>query len=114
MPARLGGVKVAWWFLIAAGGFEIIMALCLKYSNGWSRVAPSVGGIIAAAFSMGLLTMALKTLPVSTGYAIWTGIGALGVTLVGIIYFHENASPVRLFCLGLLFAGMLGLRFFKG
>ncbi len=90
------------------------MAICLKYADGWTKLVPSALGIVAAIFSMSLLTVALRNMPVSTGYAIWTGIGAFGVTVVGICYFHESASPLRLFCMALLFAGMLGLRLIEG
>ena len=105
---------MAWWFLLAAGMFEVAMAVSLKFADGWTKLWPSVGGIVAAIFSMTLLTIALRTMPVSTGYAVWTGIGAFGVTVVGILFFHDSASPMRLFCMALLFAGMLGLRLIEG
>lgn len=86
------------------------MAIALQYTEGWARLGPSVIGLVAALGSLFLLTMALKQLPVGTAYAIWTGIGALGVTLIGIIAFHESASPLRLFCIAAIIGGIIGLK----
>src|SRR5690606_29965567 len=79
------GQDMAWFMLVAAGVVEIAMAISLKFAAGWTRLWPSVGGLAAALASVALLTFAVKSLPVTTAYAIWTGIGAVGVTLVGIL-----------------------------
>lgn len=100
---------MAWLILIAAGVVEIAMAISLKYAAGWTRLWPSVVGLTAALSSVFLLTFALKSLPMTTAYAIWTGIGALGVCLVGILVFGESADPLRLLCLTLIFGGMIAL-----
>lgn len=100
---------MAWFVLVVAGIVEIVMAIALKYAAGWTRLWPSVLGIAAALSSVVLLTLAVKQLPVTTAYAVWTGIGAVGVTLVGIILFGESAHPLRLTCLAMVFAGMIGL-----
>lgn len=93
-----------------AGLFEIGFALGLKYSDGFSRLWPSVLTIGLAGVSLWFLTQALKTIPVGTGYAIWTGIGALGVTIAGIALFGDSASWSRLACIGLIVAGVIGLK----
>lgn len=100
---------MAWLILIAAGVVEIAMAISLKYAAGWTRVWPSIFGLTAALASVFLLTLAVKNLPVTTAYAIWTGIGALGVSLIGIAVFGESAHPLRLLCLSLIFGGMIAL-----
>ncbi len=100
---------MAWLALIAAGAFEIAMAISLKYADGWTRFWPSVSGLAAALISVLLLTLAVKNLPVTTAYAIWTGIGAVGVSVIGIVAFGESAHPLRLLCLSLIFGGMIAL-----
>jgi quaternary ammonium compound-resistance protein SugE len=103
-------VRVSWVYLLLAGVFEIGFALGLKYSEGFTRLWPSLFTVVLAAISLWLLTLALKTIPVGTGYAIWTGIGALGVALAGIVLFGDSASPARLVCVGLIVAGVVGLK----
>jgi Membrane transporters of cations and cationic drugs len=105
---------MAWIALIAAGLFEIAMAISLKHADGWTRLWPSVLGIAAALTSIWLLTLAVKSLPVTTAYAIWTGIGAVGVSLVGIAAFGESAHPLRLLCLTAIFGGMIALHLLEG
>lgn len=100
---------MAWFVLIAAGIVEIGMALALKYAAGWSRPVPSTLGIAAALASVFLLTLAVKHLPVTTAYAVWTGIGAVGVSLIGIVVFGESTHPIRLLCIAAIFGGMIGL-----
>lgn len=102
---------MAWIWLLGAGIVEIIMAISLKYSEGWTRIGPSIIGLAASMVSIGMLTMAVKTLPIGTAYAIWTGIGAIGVTLIGILVFHEDTSWLRLACMALIFIGIIGLKF---
>lgn len=100
-----------WVLLIIAGVFEIIWATGLKYTEGFTRLWPSVGTLAAMTVSMVLLAQALKTIPVGTGYAIWTGIGAAGTACMGIVLFSESRDVVRLLCIGLIVAGIVGLKF---
>ncbi len=102
---------MAWIWLIGACIAEIVMAISLKYSMGWTRIGPSILGLLASCVSIGMLTMAVKTLPIGTAYAIWTGIGAIGVTLIGILVFDEDTTLLRLGCMALIFAGIIGLKF---
>ncbi|MCW3481559.1 multidrug efflux SMR transporter [Neisseriaceae bacterium JH1-16] len=101
---------MAWLLLLAAGLVEIAMALALKYADGGSRPGMLALGLGAALVSLVLLTGALKTLPVGTAYAIWTGIGAIGITLIGILLLGESFAPLRLGCIALIFAGIAGLK----
>ncbi|NIK08557.1 quaternary ammonium compound-resistance protein SugE [Xanthomonas arboricola] len=99
-----------WIYLLLAGLFEIGFAMGLKYSDGFTRLWPTLLTIGLAGISLWFLTQALKTIPVGTGYAIWTGIGALGVTIAGIALFGDSASWSRLACIGLIVAGVIGLK----
>ncbi|WP_126968572.1 DMT family transporter [Xanthomonas arboricola] len=99
-----------WIYLLLAGLFEIGFAMGLKYSDGFTRLWPTVLTIGLAGISLWFLTQALNTIPVGTGYAIWTGIGALGVTIAGIALFGDSASWSRLACIGLIVAGVIGLK----
>jgi quaternary ammonium compound-resistance protein SugE len=101
---------MAWALLIAAGLLEIVWAVALKDADGFTRLWPSVVGIAAAWISFGLLTLALRTLSVGTAYAIWTGIGVLGVAVAGIVAHGESSSPARLVFLALILAGVIGLK----
>jgi quaternary ammonium compound-resistance protein SugE len=101
---------MAWALLIAAGVLEIVWAIALKDADGFTRLWPSVIGIAAAWISFGLLTLALRTLPVGTAYAVWTGIGVLGVAAAGILAHGESSSPERLGLLALILAGVIGLK----
>jgi quaternary ammonium compound-resistance protein SugE len=100
-----------WLLLMIAGVFEIIWATGLKYTEGFTRLWPSVGTLAAMAISMILLAQALKTIPVGTGYAIWTGIGAAGTAIMGIALFGESRHVVRLVCIALIVTGIVGLKF---
>ncbi|MGH8063497.1 MAG: quaternary ammonium compound efflux SMR transporter SugE [Pseudoxanthomonas sp.] len=102
-----------WIYLLLAGIFEIGFAIGLKYTEGFTRLWPSVGTVIAAGISLWLLTQALRTIPVGTAYAVWTGIGAVGVATLGVILFSESASPARLGCIALIVAGVVGLKLFS-
>lgn len=102
---------MAWVTLFFAGLFEIGWAVGLKYSNGLTRFWPSVATVLAMTVSLTLLGLALRTLPLGTAYAVWTGIGAIGTVLLGIALFGESASAGRLICVGLILAGILGLKF---
>ncbi len=101
---------MAWLYLLLAGVFEIGFAIGLKYTEGFTRLWPSVGTVASAAISLWLLTQALKAIPLGTAYAIWTGIGALGVATLGIVLFSESASPARLLCIAVIVAGVIGLK----
>ena len=99
-----------WIYLLLAGIFEIGFAIGLKYTEGFTRLWPSVGTVAAAAISLWLLTQAMRSIPVGTAYAVWTGIGAVGVATLGVILFSESASPARLACIALIVAGVVGLK----
>lgn len=101
---------MVWIVLLFAGLFEVVWAVGLKYTEGFTRLWPTVGTVAAMAVSFGLLSQAMKTLPLGTAYAIWTGIGAVGTALVGIVLFGESANPARLACIGLIAAGIIGLK----
>ncbi len=101
---------MAWLLLSVAGLFEVGWAIGLKYTEGLTRLAPSVLTVLSMALSMLLLGLALKSLPVGTAYAVWTGIGTVGTALLGIYLFGEPATALRLTCIGLIVAGILGLK----
>ena len=101
---------MAWLYLLIAGLLEIGWAIGLKYTEGFSRLWPSLATIAAMIFSLGFLGLALKTLPVGTAYAVWTGIGAVGTAALGIYLFAEPATAMRLACIGLIVAGIVGLK----
>jgi len=100
----------AWLLLIAEGLLEVVWTIGLKYTEGFSRLVPSVITIAAMIASVWLLAMALKSIPVGTGYAVWTGIGAVGTAILGIILFNEAATAARIVCIGLIVAGIFGLK----
>lgn len=99
-----------WLMLLVAGLFEVGWAIGLKYTEGFTRFWPSVGTLVAMVASVGLLGLALRTLPVGTAYAVWTGIGAVGTVVFGILLLGEPASVARLACVGLIVAGIVGLK----
>jgi|SRR3990167_5988674 len=101
---------MAWIFLFAAGLFEILWALGLKLSEGFTRPIPAIGTIAAIALSMGFMAVSLKTIPMGTAYAVWTGIGAVGTALLGMILFGEPRAALRIFCIALIIAGIAGLK----
>ena len=101
---------MAWLLLFVAGLLEVGWAIGLKYTEGFTRLWPSIWTGAAMAFSMLFLGIALRTLPVGTGYAVWVGIGAVGTAILGIVLFDESREPLRLVCLGLIVAGVIGLK----
>lgn len=103
-------VSQAWLVLFVAGAFEIVWALGLKYSDGFSKLAPSIVVVVAAAASFWLLALAMRVLPAGTAYAVWTGIGAAGTALLGIVLLGEPAGAMRLACIALIVGGVLGLK----
>ena len=101
---------MAWLYLFFAGLFEVAWAIGLKYTEGFTRLVPSVVTIVAMVASIWFLAIALRTIPVGTGYAVWTGIGAVGTAILGIVLFAEPATAARLLCIGVIVAGILGLK----
>ncbi|WP_332692038.1 quaternary ammonium compound efflux SMR transporter SugE [Bosea sp. (in: a-proteobacteria)] len=101
---------MAWTYLFFAGLFEIGWAIGLKYTQGFTRLVPTVLTVASMVVSLGLLGLALKSLPLGTAYAIWTGIGTVGTAVLGIILFGEPATVLRLVCIGLIVAGIVGLK----
>jgi len=99
-----------WLLLIAAGLFEVGWAVGLKYTDGFTRLWPSAGTVAAMALSLGLLGLALRTLPLGTAYAVWTGAGTVGTALLGMVLFDESTDALRLACIGLIVAGIVGLK----
>lgn len=104
---------MAWIILFVAGLFEVGWAVGLKYTEGFTRLWPTVGTGVSLIMSMAMLGWALKTLPLGTAYAVWTGIGAVGTALFGILVLKEPATAARLVCLCLIVAGILGLKLFS-
>lgn len=103
-----------WIILFIAGLFEIAWAIGLKYTEGFSKLWPSVFTIVCMIISMGLLAYAVKYLPVGTAYAVWTGIGAVGTAVLGMILFNESKELVRVFFIFLIVVGIVGLKIFSG
>lgn len=103
---------MAWFILFVAGLFEIGWAVGLKYTEGFTRLVPTLFTGVALILSMALLGLAVRTLPLGTAYAVWTGIGTIGTVILGVALFGEPATVVRFVCIGLIVAGILGLRFF--
>lgn len=99
----------AWWMLISAGAFEVVWAVSLKYTNGFTRLVPSVVTVVGMAVSFWLLAQSLRSFPVGTAYAVWTGIGAAGTALVGMWLLGEPRDLGRLVSLGCIVVGIIGL-----
>ena len=109
---KKGGYMV-WFLLVLAGLFETGWAIGLKYTHGFTRLWPSLGTIAAMAVSFALLAHAMKTLPVGTAYAVWTGIGTVGAVIAGVFLFHEAVSLPRLLFLAMILGGIAGLKWFS-
>lgn len=101
---------MAWIFLVLAGLFEVGWAIGLKYTDGFTRFWPSVWTVLAMVFSMWLLGIAMKSLPVGTAYSVWVGVGAVGTVILGIVLLGEPANAARLVSVGLIVAGIVGLK----
>jgi len=101
---------MAWLLLLIAGLLEVGWAVGLKYTEGFSRLVPSVLTLLCMTASIGMLGLALKTLPMGTAYAVWTGIGAVGTAILGIVLFGDPAGAARIACIGLIVAGIVGLK----
>lgn len=105
---------MAWLVLFLAGLCEVVWAVALKYAHGFTRFVPSAVSVTFMVVSVALLAWAMKHIPVGTAYAVWTGIGAVGVAALGIFLFQEPATALRLTCIGLIVAGIAGLKLFSG
>ncbi|MEP0860531.1 MAG: quaternary ammonium compound efflux SMR transporter SugE [Ignavibacterium sp.] len=103
-----------WLILVVAGLFEVAWAIGLKYTDGFSKLVPSIFTIVSMIISMGLLAYAVKHIPVGTAYAVWTGIGAVGTAILGIILFNESKEFIRVFFIFLIVVGIVGLKIFSG
>ncbi len=102
-----------WLILVVAGLFEIVWAIGLKYTDGFTKLWPTVGTVTAMVISIALLGLAMKTLPVGTAYAVWTGIGAVGTVTLGMILLGEPATVARVVCILLIVSGIIGLKIFS-
>ena len=99
-----------WLLLVLAGLFEVAWAIGLKYTEGFTRLWPTVGTVLAMVLSIVLLGIAMKSLPVGTAYSVWVGVGAVGTVVLGIVLFGEPANALRLVSIGLVIAGIVGLK----
>ena len=106
-------MPMAWLYLVVAGLTEIAWAIGLKQSEGWTRLWPSVITAVLMIISFAFLSLALRTLPIGTAYAVWTGIGAAGTAIVGILFFGEARDALRIVCIALIIAGVAGLKVFS-
>jgi quaternary ammonium compound-resistance protein SugE len=104
---------MSWFILVIAGLLEVVWAVGLKYTEGFSRLLPTIGTVSAMAISIALLGLAMRDIPVGTAYAIWSGIGAVGTVVAGIMLFGDPATVARLTCVGLILAGIVGLKAFS-
>ena len=105
---------MAWLFLVLAGLAEVVWAVGMKYTEGFTKVLPSVVTVTFMVLSIWLLSLALRTIPLGTGYAIWTGIGAVGTAIAGMVLFGESRAALRLVCILMIVAGIVGLKLFSG
>jgi quaternary ammonium compound-resistance protein SugE len=101
---------MAWAYLVLAGVFEILFALSLRFAEGFTRLWPTLAALAAGLISVFLLSQAMRSLPLGTAYAVWTGIGILGTTLIGMVFFDESSNVWRIACIALIFSGVIGLR----
>lgn len=102
---------MAWIFLFVAGLLEIVWAFSMKLSQGFTRLTPSIVTIMAMLASVACLTIAMKQLPLGTAYVIWTGIGAVGAFILGVVYFHDTLTPMRVIFASIIVIGLIGLKF---
>jgi quaternary ammonium compound-resistance protein SugE len=101
---------MAWVYLVIAGLFETAWAIGLKYTDGWTKIGPSVFTVATMIASFYFLSIAIKTLPIGTAYVIWTGIGAVGTAILGIVLFGESRELMRIVCMLLIVSGIVGLK----
>jgi quaternary ammonium compound-resistance protein SugE len=105
---------MAWALLSVAGLLEIAFAFCMKSSEGFTRLVPALFTVATGLSSVVLLSLSLRTLPMGTGYAVWTGIGAAGTAILGMVVLGDSAAPMRVLCIVLILAGVIGLKFVPG
>jgi quaternary ammonium compound-resistance protein SugE len=105
---------MSWALLGIAGILEIAFAIGMKWSEGFTRLGPALFTVVTGVSSVFLLSVSLRTLPVGTAYAVWTGIGAAGTAILGIVLMGDSAAPLRLLCVGLVFAGVIALKLVSG
>lgn len=101
---------MAWFYLLLAGLFEVVWAIELKYTQGFTKLYPTIITLVAMLISFLLLSQSLKTLPIGTAYAVWTGIGAVGTVIYGLFFLGEPATLIRLLCIGLIIIAIIGLK----
>ncbi len=101
---------MAWTLIVVAGFFEIVWATLLKFTDGFTRLWPSIGTVLAMCISMVCMSFALRTIPMGTAYVVWTGIGAVGTVILGIMLFDEPRNVVRLVCIAIIILGIAGLK----
>lgn len=109
-PTNLPKVKMNWFLLFVAGVLEIIWAIGMKHSHGFTRIWPSLITIVCMVASFILLSLAMRSIPLGTAYAVWTGIGAAGTVILGMLFFGEPSSVLRILCLVLILSGIIGLK----
>jgi quaternary ammonium compound-resistance protein SugE len=107
-------MSIAWVLLGIAGILEIAFAFCMKWSDGFTRLIPGLLTVATGVSSVFLLSLSLRTLPVGTGYAVWTGIGAAGTAILGMVVLGESAAPLRLLCIVLILGSVIGLKLVSG
>ena len=105
---------MAWALLVIAGFLEIAFAFCMKSSEGFTRLIPALFTVGTGLASVFLLSLSLRTLPMGTGYAVWTGIGAAGTAILGMVLLDDPAVPLRILCIGFILAGVIGLKLVSG
>jgi quaternary ammonium compound-resistance protein SugE len=103
---------MAWIYLLIAGVLEVVWAVAMKYSEGWTKLYPSIFTIVSMAIGFYFLSLSVKTLPLGTAYAVWTGIGTIGTVVFGIIFFKEPFDVIKAVCILLIVIGIVGLKLF--
>jgi quaternary ammonium compound-resistance protein SugE len=106
----MSAVQIAWLWVVTAGFLEVIWMVSLKRSAGFTKLGPSIFTVVVMGLSLVLVSRALKSIPIGTTYAVWTGIGAAGGAAIGILLYGESANPARIACIGLIVGGILGLK----
>ena len=110
----MGATGLSWLALLVAGLFEIIWAVGLKYTDGFTKLWPTIGTVTAMVISVALLEYAVRLLPLGTAYAVWTGVGTIGTVILGIWLFGDSAGPIRLLCIAMIVGGIIGLKVVAG
>ncbi len=104
---------MAWFYLVIAGILEVVWAVGMKYSEGWTKLYPSIFTIISMVIGFYFLSLAVKTLPLGTSYAVWTGIGTIGTVIYSVLYFNEPVDGIKIICILLIVMGIVGLKIFS-